>query len=289
MKLKSIALATLLAISASSAFAGNFVTLTSGVNGQLSTGNGGLITGANNVNSDKFYIQTTNSTYLINDQVNGDVVASSIDYRAFTGGTTTTTGTLTLLDWRVTTGVDLSATSQDQFDIYDFVFRDSADNKLVFGSRYLNRLANGQEANYVYRIGAGTNASVAWTFMTDDDLRIYQAGLTADTTFNGTTTAANPNTYVPYDANTVRMKADLSVTEQNPWSGLYLVKTDAVAYALGANALGFFQAGEEGQSPAGAFITGYVAVTAVPEPESYAMMLAGLGVMGAVARRRRKV
>lgn len=31
-----------------------------------------------------------------------------------------------------------------------------------------------------------------------------------------------------------------------------------------------------------------VSVTAVPEPESYAMLLAGLGVMGAVARRRAK-
>ena len=30
-----------------------------------------------------------------------------------------------------------------------------------------------------------------------------------------------------------------------------------------------------------------VSVTAVPEPESYAMMLAGLGLMGAIARRRK--
>lgn len=33
---------------------------------------------------------------------------------------------------------------------------------------------------------------------------------------------------------------------------------------------------------------GSISVTAVPEPESYAMLLAGLGVMGAIARRRNK-
>lgn len=31
---------------------------------------------------------------------------------------------------------------------------------------------------------------------------------------------------------------------------------------------------------------GFMSVTAVPEPESYAMLLAGLGLMGAIARRR---
>jgi hypothetical protein len=36
------------------------------------------------------------------------------------------------------------------------------------------------------------------------------------------------------------------------------------------------------------FYSGGISVTAVPEPETYAMLLAGLGVMGAIARRRKQ-
>ena len=38
----------------------------------------------------------------------------------------------------------------------------------------------------------------------------------------------------------------------------------------------------------GGLYNGAITVTAVPEPESYAMLLAGLGVMGAIAMRRNK-
>lgn len=37
-----------------------------------------------------------------------------------------------------------------------------------------------------------------------------------------------------------------------------------------------------------AFVMDNLSVSAVPEPETYAMLLAGLGVMGAIARRRQK-
>ena len=39
---------------------------------------------------------------------------------------------------------------------------------------------------------------------------------------------------------------------------------------------------------AGGIYTGAISVTAVPEPETYAMFLAGLGIMGAIAARRNK-
>lgn len=41
-------------------------------------------------------------------------------------------------------------------------------------------------------------------------------------------------------------------------------------------------------SPLKASYNGSVSVSPVPEPETYAMLLAGLGVMGAIARRRKQ-
>ena len=148
MKLKSVVIATMLALSASSANAGNFFQLTEGAGGVLTTGNGGLKNGVQNANADPFYIITTSATYLPGLDISnstGDIVASVLNYQTFNRvGTTnvpTGTGTLNLLDYRVTTGVDLAPGSA-QADIYDFVYRDSTDNSLVFATRYLNRQDN---------------------------------------------------------------------------------------------------------------------------------------------------
>jgi len=288
MKLTNLLLTSMLSLACTSVYAGNFVNLTNGNGTNLTTANGGLQTGTTNPLADRFYLETTSATFLPGldpSNSSGEVVASSINYRSFTGGTTNSNSVLTLLDWRVTENVPL-LTGIPQATIYDFVYRDSADNKLVFATRYLNEVDNNQEANYLYRYGfSGYTAAAAWTFSTNDDLRLYQSGLTSDYTYNSS---------VAYDADTVRQKSDISVSEGNPWTGLFLVKTNAEYYTFGDKAIGFYQAGEEGQSVVGGYIGGFVAsstgpVTPVPEPETYAMMLAGLGMVGWMARRRKSI
>ncbi|MFD0913111.1 PEP-CTERM sorting domain-containing protein [Methylophilus luteus] len=290
MKLKTLVLATLLTVTATASYAGNFVQLTNGNGTILSTVNGGIKSGAQNPNADQFHLLVQDATYLAGYEAsnpNGFVVASTIDYATHVGNPNNpanikSTGTLTLLDWRVTTGVDLSPGSK-QATVYDFVYQDSADGKLVFATRYLNQVANNEEANFLYRYNFSTTGTytpqVAWLFSSDNDLRLYEAALTDDHSFNSV---------VSYNQNVVRQKGDFSVSEGNPWSGLFLVKTDAQYYSLGSKAIGYFQAGEEGQPVVGGFISGFVAsATAVPEPQSYALMMAGLSLVGIAARRRK--
>jgi len=61
MKHTSVLVLTL-ALGSTSAYAGNFVDLRSDLS-DLSVANGGLINGANALNADKLYIETTSATY----------------------------------------------------------------------------------------------------------------------------------------------------------------------------------------------------------------------------------
>ncbi len=293
MKVKSLVIATLLAFSASSVYAGNFVTLGKGDGATLTPANGGIRNGAQNPNADIYRLEVLSSTFVPgydDTSTTGDIVANSINYQTFDrvgqNNVPTGIGTLTLLDWRLHTGVDLSPGSA-QADIYDFVYRDSSDNKLVFATRYLNRVANNEEANYLFRYNytntAGYQPGVAWLFSSDNDLRMYQGALTTSLSLSNT---------APYVDGVVRQKGDFSVSEGNPWSGLFLVKSDAEYFFYSDNikAIGFAQAGEEGQSVVNGFIGGFVAsAVPVPEPESYAMFIVGLGVIGGIARRRKTI
>src|SRR5262245_66156038 len=109
------AVALALALGATSAYAGSFVELRSDLE-DLSLANGGLLNGSPTAELDRFYIETTSATYLpgLDDTSRhpllggtGNVVASTINYRTFSGAVTTGTGTLTLLEWRVTDGLPL--------------------------------------------------------------------------------------------------------------------------------------------------------------------------------------
>ena len=60
-------------------------------------------------------------------------------------------------------------------------------------------------------------------------------------------------------------------------------------FVAGLNTLDFFVLNLGGPTALRVEMSGTAAVTAVPEPETYAMLLAGLGLLGFVARRRMQV
>lgn len=302
MQLRNIVLAAALSLAGFSAHAGDFTNVpTRGTPGPAT-----LVAGVQNQNSDRLYLEVPD---LVPSQVPGsppipgisfadvaNLIPSTIYYNAKTTApprVVTGSGVLSLLDYRVTPDITLPVVNANGVptgeegavgDLYDFVFRDSRDNKLVFGTRILLGVNSGQlanvgnsELNFVYRHGfEGYEAAAAWLFVAND-LRLYEVGRTASVSF----------TSAPYNEDVIRMKSDISVLEGNPFSGLYLVKTDADAYTTEAIGVSYFQAGEEGQAIVGRSVAGFVPFTTpVPEPSEYAMFLAGLGLIGLVARRR---
>lgn len=69
-----------------------------------------------------------------------------------------------------------------------------------------------------------------------------------------------------------------------------VIGSDPALLSLGPTAAGSYYLTFSGitTGAVGGLYEGTISVTAVPEPESYAMLLAGLGVMGAIAVRRNK-
>jgi PEP-CTERM motif len=258
-------------LAATGAHAGDFTTLPT---------TGALVSGLNNQNSDRLYLDATSITFADAE----DLIPSVINYNAIatSGGlprAVTGSGTLTLLASSVTPDVVLAG--EEIGNAYDFVFRDSRDGQLVFGTRVTLGVepdqAQDAELNFLYRYGFdGYSAAAAWLFTGNFDLRMYNAGRTASDSLTGAT---------PFDAGTVRMQSDVNLAEGNPFSGLFLIKTDAPMYSESTRAIGVFQAGEEGQPRVGAELAGFVP-SAVPEPSTYLMLLLGLAGIGAVARRR---
>lgn len=291
MKFVHVAAATVLMGASVGAIAGDFVELNKSFPWRLN--------GATNQNTDRYFLQLAAPTQSIptpmvitSSFVNIDnevipLVASSITYnaRSTTGAQSIIgTGTLTLLDYRL--NEDITLAGQAIGDIYDFVYRDSRDNKLVFGTRVILGLPGQQqnaELNNVFRYGFeedGTtfDAAAAWLFLSNFDLRLYSAARSDQ----------GLKQMDVFDPDAVSFQSDINLSEGNPYSGLYLLKTNATYYTYADNAIGYFQAGEESQPVVKAFTGGFVPTNTapIPEPSTYAMLLAGLGMIGVIARRR---
>jgi hypothetical protein len=159
---------------------------------------------------------------------------------------------------------------------YDYVFRDTTDSKLVFASRLVLTDVDA-EINDIFRGGfTGVGVAAAWTFASDLDLRMFSAARTSTALLQGV------DVFSPDEVN---MRSDINVSEGNPQTGWYFLKTDAPFYMLGENIIRLRQAGEEGQLPTQDIIDGFMP-SAVPEPSTYALLLAGLGLVALIARRR---
>lgn len=137
----------------------------------------------------------------------------------------------------------------------DFVFRDTTDNALVFGVRLVlvpsvNGTANTFEVNDFFRRGsAGFTARAAWSRALDSDLRMYAAVRTAVKFGQGTET---------FDPDIVKFQSDINVSEGNPTSGYFWLKSNAPTFKTIPNGLSVYQGGEEGQPLAEIVVPGFV-------------------------------
>ncbi|OYW26742.1 MAG: hypothetical protein B7Z51_09735, partial [Methyloversatilis sp. 12-65-5] len=147
------------------------------------------LSASNNQLTDIYYLETNITMMTITESFqdvrnrNIPLIASSITYNARSTDTLAVTGsgTLSLLEYRLNEDVQLAG--QAIGDVYDFVYRDSRDNKLVFGTRVLLGLPGQQqnaELNNVFRYGFAEDgitfdAAAAWLFLSNFDLRLYSA------------------------------------------------------------------------------------------------------------------
>jgi len=160
---------------------------------------------------------------------------------------------------------------------HDAVFRDTNDDRLVFGSRIVMDPTEEGEINDIFRFGAWTgDEQVAWTFVTVDDLRLFSAARSLNSNIN-------PDADDTFDGGVIGLATDVNVEEGHPVTGWFFIKTSAPDFLLLDNAIGLFQAGEEGQPPFVAQLSGFAPV---PVPAAVWLLGSALAGMAGIARRR---
>jgi len=165
----------------------------------------------------------------------------------------------------------------------DVVYRDTNDGYLVFGSRIELEAEGGEwadgELNDIFRSGfAGWSTSVGWTREASSDLRLYSA---AHSETSGVDVAKGDTEVLNLDI--IGMQSDINGEEGNPFSGWYLIKTNATDYRLLTDAVGLYQAGEEvGDTPFLAQMQGFA-----PVPVPAAVWMFGSALIGLLGVRRK--
>lgn len=177
-------------------------------------------------------------------------------------------------------------------------------------------------STYIFGVRIDMNANT-WGDPNDPDFTfevndIFRTGFASATSLEGgysKTTAAdeylrevgrsnsglNESGTGSFDADWVRFHTDINVDDPDDTSpgtsAWYWVKATGVSgFTTTTEAIRLWQGGEEGQSLYSILLSGYTPtyssslaasmLAPVPEPAEYAMFLAGLGVLGVMARRR---
>lgn len=245
-----------------SAYAGDFTTISN--NGARTPGS------TNNPATDPFFINDLPSSWTLKNSVTTDV------YSPVAG-----------------------STSQIVGQFVDSFWYEASSNSYIIGTYF--QLTNDDhgitEINSIVRSGfadASGDLSAAWTYASG----IYsgaEAGYRlrdpsrSDYIASYNATTAGTGAY--FDADKVAIRTDVSLGEDNPNSGLYLIKfsADNAIVEWTSNAVHIVQgasSSEGGRIRQDMFLSGF-AVTMVPEAETYAMMMAGLAMIGSIVRRRK--
>lgn len=124
--------------------------------------------------------------------------------------------------------------------------------------------------------GSGSAASGGYTYSTTFDLTGYETG---SAVINGLVSADNSVTSVLINGNAISFSAHSDYSS-------FASFTVTSGFVAGVNTLAFVVNNSGGPTGLRAELDGSF-TAAVPEPETYAMLLAGLGVLGFVGKRRK--